>query len=190
MKHRLPRRHRRRRRLAGLVPALLSATLLAACGPAATQQQFDTPACGVASAALLLMAQAVPTASQVPCIRTLPVGWSFRSIDVRNGSARFWLDSDRAGLGALEVLLTASCRPSGTPTPSDQLGSSLYVKIRTVRGRFKGDLIYLLPSGCITYRVDFPAKEKAVLRTDAITAIGQMPRLRLERYVRTLGYTL
>ena len=52
------------------------------------------------------MAQSVPTATWVPCIRTaLPLGWNFHHLDARNGVARFWLDSDRDGQQAVEVRL-------------------------------------------------------------------------------------
>jgi hypothetical protein len=184
-------RRRRARWPSGIAAALVSALLTAGCGPQATQQMFDVPNCRVdTNGTLVLMAQAVPTASHLPCIRTLPEGWSFGGVDVKSGLAQFWLDSDRAGPGALKVLLTASCRPSGTQIPSDQLGSSLYLKIRNLGKRYVADRIYLLPSGCITYRFDFPNEGKALLTTDAITAIEQLPRQQLEQFVHGKGYTL
>ena len=50
-----------------------------------------------ATTMVVLMAQAVPTASQLPCIELLPAGWSVSDIFVRNGRALFALDSDRVG---------------------------------------------------------------------------------------------
>src|SRR5215213_933401 len=46
---------------------------------------------------LLLMAQSVPTASLVPCVELLPVGWTLGDVVVGNGSSRFTLTSDRGG---------------------------------------------------------------------------------------------
>ena len=174
-----------------IASVLLPALLMAGCGPQTTQQVFDVPNCRIdASGTMILMAQAVPTASQLPCIKDMPEGWSFGGIDVKSGLAQFWLDSDRAGMSALKVLLTASCRPTGTQIPSDQLGSSLYLKIRKLGNRYVADRIYLLARGCITYRLNFPNGEKAVLTTDAITAIGQLSRRQLALFLRGQGYTL
>ena len=46
---------------------------------------------------LWLEAQSVPSASLVPCVRSLPEGWTFGAANVRNGWSRFTLDHDRLG---------------------------------------------------------------------------------------------
>ena len=46
-----------------------------------------------------LQAQAVPTASLVPCVRALPVGWSFGNVAVNDGRSVIALNHDRAGPG-------------------------------------------------------------------------------------------
>src|SRR4029450_12853939 len=46
---------------------------------------------------VVLMAQAVPSASRLPCIELLPPGWTVGDVFVRNGRARFALNSDRGG---------------------------------------------------------------------------------------------
>src|SRR4029453_12633016 len=61
----------------------------------------------------VLMAQSVPSATLIPCIEALPAGWMYGGSDVNDALARFWLDSDRGGLHAVEVSLTASCRITG-----------------------------------------------------------------------------
>src|SRR5207253_1051072 len=62
------------------------------------------PECGTGNA-MILMAQAVPSATRLPCIATLPSGWTFGGADMQRGRARFWLDSDRAGARAIVVTL-------------------------------------------------------------------------------------
>lgn len=62
----------------------------------------------------VLMAQSVPSATLIPCIEALPVGWTYGGSDVRDGVARFWLDSDRGGFHAVEV---HSRPPAGSPGP-------------------------------------------------------------------------
>jgi hypothetical protein len=51
----------------------------------------------------VLEAQAVPSATLMPCTNPLPGGWSVGGFEVRSGLARFWLDSDRAGARAAEI---------------------------------------------------------------------------------------
>jgi hypothetical protein len=62
---------------------------------------------------LVLEAQAVPSATLMPCANPLPGGWSVGGFEVRSGLARFWLDSDRAGARAAEARLTSSCDVAG-----------------------------------------------------------------------------
>ena len=46
---------------------------------------------------LWLMAQSVPSASLVPCVQLLPVGWTVAEVAVNNGRSVITLDHDRAG---------------------------------------------------------------------------------------------
>jgi hypothetical protein len=61
---------------------------------------------------LWLQAQAVPSASLIPCVRTSP-GWSVADATARNGWSGFTLDHDRAGRGVMVVRLTPACDPVG-----------------------------------------------------------------------------
>ena len=91
-------------------------------------QDFEVfpPTCR-AQTVTVLMAQAVPTATAVPCIEALPTGLSFASAIARNGEARFWLDSDRAGDRAVTVTLTGSCDTSSArPVPTDEPGTERF----------------------------------------------------------------
>ena len=67
--------------------------------------------CGDSDAleAMLLEAQSVRTASLVPCVGSLPVGWSFEEAYVNSGRSIFILNHDRAGERTLEVTFTRSC---------------------------------------------------------------------------------
>ena len=56
------------------------------------------PLCGTGHA-MILAAQAVPSAAQLPCISALPTGWQIGGEDIASGHATFWLDSDQAGPG-------------------------------------------------------------------------------------------
>src|SRR5690242_13978721 len=47
------------------------------------------PACGTGRS-MILMAQAVPSASRVPCVASVPIGWHFMGGSFRTGRASFW----------------------------------------------------------------------------------------------------
>jgi hypothetical protein len=92
---------------------------------------------------LWLMAQSVPSASLVPCVRSLPVGWSVANVTVNDGRSVLTLDHDRAGDGALVVRLTAACAPAGAvegPSPTAGLRHLQRTESRTGR-RVHGDLV-------------------------------------------------
>src|SRR5439155_434694 len=62
------------------------------------------PECGP-NHAMILSAQAVPSATALPCLSTLPSGWTYGGGDIHSVRARFWLDSDQAGVRAVTVTL-------------------------------------------------------------------------------------
>ncbi|HEV3503837.1 MAG TPA: hypothetical protein VG637_00960, partial [Actinomycetes bacterium] len=90
-----------RRRLLVLVTAWL---LLAGCAvqSGSTFAEAREPSCRYqgreGTALMVLIAQAVPTASQLPCVELKPAGWTVSGVFVRNGRVRFDLNSDRVGL--------------------------------------------------------------------------------------------
>jgi hypothetical protein len=99
--------------LAGLLVALVldSAT---ADGPVKTSLEVDTLGCGDLEP-LWLQAQAVPSASVVPCVATLPVGWSLGDVAVNDGRSVIALHHDRAGGDAMVARLTAACDTGERP---------------------------------------------------------------------------
>jgi tRNA A-37 threonylcarbamoyl transferase component Bud32 len=77
--------------------------------------------------AMWLQAQAVPTAQLVPCVASLPVGWSFRLLTVNNGRSTITVDHDRAGSEAIELRFAESCDTNGaTEVPGDIPGARRY----------------------------------------------------------------
>jgi hypothetical protein len=97
---------------------------------------------------LWLEAQSVPSAAAVPCVRSLPVGWTFGKAKVFSGGSIITLNHDRAGSGALRLKLTATCDRTGdTPTTVDS----------AVAGRFQPQSatpssitwINVFPGGCV-----------------------------------------
>jgi hypothetical protein len=132
----------------------------------------------------VLMAQAVPTATAVPCIEALPTGLSFASAIARNGEARFWLDSDRAGARAVTVTLTGSCDTSSArPVSTDEVGTERFDSDPAGSGASGPDRFYRLPGGCVTYDYSVPARGDPELIAAADGALGFLPRDDLVAYV-------
>jgi hypothetical protein len=62
---------------------------------------------------LWLLAQSVPSALSVPCVRSLPTGWTLGHVTVTRGRSTLTFDHDRAGAGAMVSTFTAGCDPGG-----------------------------------------------------------------------------
>ena len=173
---------------------LALAVCLAASGcvrPASTElAQAREPACryqGRQGMALtVLMAQAVPTASQLPCVELKPPGWTVSDVFVRNGRARFTLDSDRVGVGAVTVVLEQFCDIGrSTRVPSDHPGTRRYQEVISIEPgqRYQGAVHYLFPGGCVTYRLDFRSDEQARPMGEVSLALGFVTRDALRQTV-------
>jgi len=170
-----------RRLLLAAVVCLLAAGCVR---PASTEfSQARVPACRYqgrqGTALVILMAQAVPTASQLPCIDLLPAGWSVSDIFVRNGRVRFTLDSDRVGTNAVRVVLERFCTFGRvTRVPSDHPGTRRYQEVISIEPgrRYQGAIYYLFPGGCVTYRLDFRSDEQARPLGEVSLALGFVPR--------------
>jgi tRNA A-37 threonylcarbamoyl transferase component Bud32 len=143
------------------------------------------PECTV-DEALVLSAQAVPSAALLPCLASLPSGWSYGGGDIHTGMARFWLDSDRAGPRAVTVTLTGSCDLSGAERiPSDEAGTVRYEKPESLAPRFADTRTYLFPGGCATYMFAFAPDAPSTLAIDADGALSFMPRAVVVEAIRT-----
>jgi hypothetical protein len=133
---------------------------------------------------LVLMAQSVPTAQLVPCIETMPAGWTFETIDIRDGHSFFALDSDRAGDRAVRVTLRQSCNVSGaTEIGSDEPGTRRFERVESVLRAGQGVRTYEFPGGCVTYRFDFRRRGLALVNEVSL-AIGFATREEVARQAR------
>jgi serine/threonine protein kinase len=142
------------------------------------------PLCGTGHA-MILAAQAVPSAAQLPCISALPAGWQIGGEDIASGHATFWLDSDQAGPRAVTVTLAAACDVSGARrTTSDQPGTPRFDRPASRGDRFAALRFYTFPGGCVSYQLDFAPGASPLLAIGARGAVAFMPRVTLIDYVR------
>jgi membrane-associated phospholipid phosphatase/tRNA A-37 threonylcarbamoyl transferase component Bud32 len=103
---------------------------------------------------LWLEAQSVPSASLVPCVRSLPAGWSVAEVAVNDGRSVVTLNHDRAGSSAVVLRLTAACDPAGAvQTSSPAPGVRRYQRAERRSGEFGATWYDWFQGGCVTYRL-------------------------------------
>jgi len=130
--------------------------------------------------ALWLQAQAVPSASQVPCVRYLPVGWSVARVTVNDGRSVLTLDHDRAGAAALVVRLTAACTPAGAVEgPSATAGVRHYQGFESRTGQFTATWYDQFPGGCVTSRMHLTTDPNGEFAAQAPQVLGFTSRVAL-----------
>lgn len=138
----------------GWFSAFLALLLLAGCG-----RSREATCEGEGASILFLAAQGIPSAEYVPCLDHFPVGWTFGGSEAKSGLFRFWLDSDRAGAQAVEVVLQRSCDTTGAVEVPSPPGSPVEVqrfeKPLSLRPQFALDRFDVFPGGCVTYRFRF-----------------------------------
>jgi hypothetical protein len=119
-------------------------------------QENTQPDCHSA-APLRLMAAAVPSASLIPCVRSVPLGWDFGSFNAERGEAQFTLDGNAENAGVLVVTLRPACDVRDAASqPTDEPGTRLYESAPTGGSGHRRTLIYTFPGGCAAYRFTFP----------------------------------
>ncbi len=129
-----------------------------------------------------LMAQSVPSASLVPCVRSLPAGWSVAEVTVNDGRSVIPLSHDRAGTGVLVVRLTAACDTRGaTQVRSDQPQVRRYQRIDRLGPRFEATRFDLFPGGCVSAQAAVPAANRAEVTSQLATILGYSTRPALQQ---------
>jgi tRNA A-37 threonylcarbamoyl transferase component Bud32 len=103
---------------------------------------------------LWLQAQAVPSASLVPCVQARVPGWRVADVAVNNGRSVITLDHDRAGSGAAVLRLARVCDTTGTvEAPSPAPGVRRYQRLDRSTSAFRATWYDEFAGGCLTYRL-------------------------------------
>jgi hypothetical protein len=162
------------------VPAALGVSLLL---PASIPSS-RVPGCGTGHA-MILSAQAVPSAALLPCIAALPPGWTAANAEIASGKATFWLDSDQAGPTAVTITLAGACDTSGArQIPSGHPGTRLFERPASMVPQYSDVRYYTFPGGCATYQFRFTRGAPPDLATAAGSVVAFVPRSALVGYVR------
>jgi tRNA A-37 threonylcarbamoyl transferase component Bud32/membrane-associated phospholipid phosphatase len=129
-----------------------------------------------------LLAQSVPSASLVPCLRSLPAGWMVGNVTVNDGRSVIPLNHDRAGTGVLVIRLTAGCDLRGaTQVSSDQAQVRRYQRIQRQAPGFEATRFDLFPGGCVTAQAAVPAANRAEVASQLSTIVGYTTRQALQQ---------
>jgi membrane-associated phospholipid phosphatase/tRNA A-37 threonylcarbamoyl transferase component Bud32 len=129
-----------------------------------------------------LLAQSVPTASLVPCLGSLPAGWSVGPVTVNNGRAVISLNHDRAGTGVLVVQLTAGCDTKGAvQVNSNHPQVRRYQRTDQQTPRLEAIHFDRFPGGCVTARATVPAANRAEVTGDLATILHYTTRQALQQ---------
>jgi hypothetical protein len=175
-----------------IVPLVAAAVTLAGAS-CATVDPVEPICARPADSILVLQAQSVPSATSLPCIAELPIGWRFGGSLVRDDGSTIWLDHDRAGMHAVEVELMASCDVSSAvevPPAPDEVGMRTYQEPHSLEP-FVGTRSLVFDGGCIVYRYRFASDSEPALVIEADSALSTVPRADVVAEVReTLGLTV
>ena len=122
---------------------------------------------------LLVEAQSVPAATEVMCVRSLPVGWTLGKVEAFRGTSVITLDNDRAGAGALQLTLTRRCAAGGAAAVRTSPPGVTRLRAPAGPARFSATWYDLFPGGCV--RIDLrPATQQAAVDRDLA---GQVPAI-------------
>ena len=131
---------------------------------------------------LWLLAQSVPSASSVPCVRSLPTGWTLGHVTVTRGRSTLTFDHDRAGAGAMVSTFTEGCDPGGA-ADIGPAGSGIrsYQRVQPSTARTVTTRFDVSPGGCLASRVVAPSDDLAQVAAEIPEMIGFRTRQELDR---------
>jgi len=143
-------------------------------------EAWAAPACTPQSTTVLV-AQAVPAATSLPCVAAMPPGWDMEVAMVGNGEARFQFDAGQAG-PVVAMTLTEMCDTStAEPVPTDGTGLQRFDDDTAESGPRR---FYRFPGGCVTYDFFPSTRNDPELMTAVDAALDFVPRERVTGYVR------
>jgi hypothetical protein len=136
---------------------------------------------------MVLMAQSVPAASAVPCMRMALDDWFLDDLDSWEGGTRIEF-SRLIDDFALRIFLTPTCdRGGAVETATDQPGTRRFDERNRTGGAYRDRRFYLLPGACMTYAFALTGTGAEQAAEDISGAIGLVSRDQLADQVR--GYS-
>ena len=175
------------RRVTVLV-AVAAAMLAAGCSSAISTPPLQVLPCAPAGDRLdkqmVLMAQSVPTASAVPCMRAELDDWFLDDLDSWDGHTRIEF-SRLIDQVALTIELTRACDHGGAvETATDQPGTQRFDERIRDGSSYRDRRFYLLPGACVAYSFQLTGTGAEEAADDISRALGFVSRDQLADQVR------
>jgi hypothetical protein len=142
---------------------------------------------GRLSAPIVLTAQSVPTASRLPCLRSLPAGWTFDDMQARAGRTRIVLDYGNDNNDALTVTLTQSCDVRGATRLVHDVTRDVHPFERTEQRDsqgYSGTRYVVFAGGCVTEQFDIHGGSAGAAAATISRSIGLVERAAVQQHVR------
>jgi len=163
--------------------------ILVALTPACSSGRSGAPPCDDPSANIVvLVAQSVPSATMIPCVSSIPSGWTFGGGTVSKDESRMWLDSAVAGIHAVQATLTAICEPPSdaieTVPGAGEAGTRVFQEPQTLEPSFRWTRYVTFPGGCVVYDYTFVAGAPPSLSLVANDVFSFIPRADVVSAVR------
>jgi hypothetical protein len=175
------------RRVAVLV-AVAAAVLAAGCSSAISTPLRVlpcTPSDDQLDERMVLMAQSVPTASAVPCMRAELDDWFLGDLDSWDGRTRIEF-SRLIDQVALTIELTRTCdRGGATETATDQPGTRRFDQRIRTGSSYRDRRLYLLPGACAAYQFQLTGTGAEKAADEISRALGFVRRDQLADQVRS-----
>ena len=173
------------RRVAVLVA--VAASLLAGCGSSIgdpVRLLPCTPSDHGLDQQLVLMAQSVPTASAVPCMRAALDDWYLDDMDSQDGYTRIEF-SRLIDEFALTIERSRTCvHGAASETSTDQPGTRRFDERIRTGSSYRDRRFYLLPGACMTYQFALTGAGTEAAAAEIAGAIGFVSRDQLADQVR------
>jgi tRNA A-37 threonylcarbamoyl transferase component Bud32 len=131
---------------------------------------------------LSLVAQSVPSASLVPCLRwSIPDGWELAKVTVNDGRSVITL-YDRLHLARVVVRLTADCDVGGASlVPPGQPEVRRYLRTESVLPQYSATRFEVFPGGCVTTWLTVPNVHRDWVTSQAGALLGFTSRQTLQQ---------
>lgn len=133
----------------------------------------------------ILLAQSVPTASAVPCLRSAPGDWLVTGLDVQDGRGRIEFTHSYGDEDTATIELTAGCDVRDARAVSSQFdGFRRYDRELTRAGRYANETYFVYPGACTELRFSLSGSGADLRSAEIADTLGFVSRDHLDRQIR------
>jgi len=137
------------------------------------------------SGMLVLIAQSVPAAQYVPCLRGEPGRWTMSQLEVRDGTATIAFGYQFGGPDTATIEMRPSCDMHAAKEVSSQHpGTRRYNRDLVRGGHYANEIYFVYEGACTVLRFDMAATGAELRGAEFAGALGFVAREELDRQIR------